>query len=239
MQLRQLIVGISLLAGASMGASGAILPYGTYSLANHPDGNLTPPPYGLRLDGLFNATAQSDRFTFDFDDAQSNMKMTISNNGVADIITIFGESYGGRDIGSTYASDSWLGVYQIYFQYTIGVAPMANDDDWRVAGSAEMQNFGQIIAPGGQQANLTDKSDGSQTFRVGDENNDLGHRRSDGLISGWGWLAIQQSDGSYLRSPEGGSDDWLFTVVVPTPLPGFLAVAGLGGLAAIRRRPLR
>lgn len=239
MRIRETVVGLSIMAGASMGASGAILPYGTYQLGNHPDGNIAPPQYGLRLDGLFNATAQTDRFTFDFDHALSHMVMSITNNGSADIITITGQSWGGRDVGSAHANDSWLGVYQISFQYTIGVTPMASDDDWRVAGSAQMQNFGQIIAPGGQQANLTDKSDGSQTFRVGDENNDLGHRRSDGLISGWGWLAIQQSDGSYVRSPEGGSDDWLFTVVVPTPLPGFLALAGLGGLAAIRRRPLR
>ncbi len=239
MSFRTQLITVVVVASAAFGASAAILPYGTYSLANHPDGNISPPPYGLRLDGLFNATAQTDRFTFDFDHAQSDMKMTISNNGSADIITIFGTSFGGRDTGSTYANDSWLGVYQIYFQYTNGVAPMANDDDWRVAGSAEMTNFGNIIAPNAQQANLADKSDGTQTFRVGDENDDLGHRRSDGLISGWGWLAIQQANGDYVRSPEGGADDWLFTVVVPTPLPGFLAVAGLGGLVAIRRRPLR
>lgn len=235
------VVGLAAAVAAFSGVAGAgTIPYGTYNLANHPDGAIAPPKYGLRLDGLFNATPSSDRFTFDFDDALSHMVMSVVNDGTKDVITIWGESFGGRDVGSNYANDSYKGVYEIFFQYTIDVGMVGGDDDRDVKDTAHLENFGYIIAPTGERVNLADYAMGGRTFRVGDENNDQGHRGFDGM-SGWGWLAIEQGQlgsGNFVRSPESGSDDWLFTVVVPMPAPALLAVASLGGLGLIRRRPL-
>ncbi len=138
------IAGVAL---ASSFAGAGTIPYGTYRLANHPDGNIAPPPYGLRLDGLYNATAQTDRFTFDFNHAMSDMVINIAQVGLNDVITISGDSWGGRDIGGSHANDVYLGVYQIYFQYTVGVGIATPDDDRRVTGPG-VQNFGTITGPG-------------------------------------------------------------------------------------------
>ncbi|MGK7897958.1 MAG: Ig-like domain-containing protein, partial [Xenococcus sp. (in: cyanobacteria)] len=66
----------------------------TYQLHNHPDGNAASPFYGLRLDGLLTGNAD-DIVTFDFENAQSDMRIAIQNNQ----IRIFGVAYGGADIG--------------------------------------------------------------------------------------------------------------------------------------------
>ena len=84
---------------------------------------------------------------------------------------------------------------------------------------------------------LADISNGDYTFRLGDEDNDLGHRGFAG-ISGWGWLGISDSqNGPYVRN-SAGSDDFLFTVIVPAPLSGAMAFGGLAGVGVIRRRRL-
>ena len=108
-------------------------------------------------------------------------------------------------------------------------------DDWWVTGPG-LENAGYIIAPDGmEQANLKDMASGNHTFRLGDENDYEGHRGFPG-ISGWGWLAIEQGDGTYSRTPTSGFDDWIFTVIIPMPGPGLMSVAGLSALAVIRRR---
>ncbi len=195
-----------------------------YQLENHPDGSATPPSYGLRLDELYDVTSGHDIFTFDFEDAQSNMLMAFSS----DTIRIYGTVYGGRDTGSGYANDGDLGLYTVDFTYSIGVQLDANDDDTIVL--ADMQNTGSIITPRGDVIDLIDKSDGNYSFRLGDEDNDNGHRGFDG-ISGWGWL-------NHGGGPHVTASDWVFTVNPdPVPAPGAIALAALGlGFAGKRRR---
>jgi len=220
-------------------AQAALIQEGFYNLHNHPVTAEGPPDYGLRLDELFDATPNHDIFTFDFDHPDSNMQMEISLAGPPVLrgqlpsgifIHIFGQAQGGRDIGTVHAPDQFLGLYNIDFTYFIGVEQKSNDDDlWVVAPTAS--NFGTITPPasaGGQTIPLWDKSDGTNTFRLGDEDSDQGHRGFQG-ISGWGWLNHGSVD---VHVP---SSDWLFTAA-PVPTPGTMALLGLGAVVFWTRR---
>ena len=229
--MKSRIVSVMALAGllgvASFAQAG--LAPGVYRLANHPDGGAQPPRYGLRLDELYNATSSNDIFTFDFDDAQSSVFLTVT----ATSLTITGQAFGGRDTGNGYANDQFRGVYSFNFVYNVGVSTVPGDDDIFVD-APNLSNFGSILTPLGDTFALADHRNGSDgTFRLGNENNDLGHRGFDG-ISGFGWLAIQRVAGGQFIRDAGNADDFLFTVVIPTP--GSAALLGLGALAATRRR---
>ena len=224
---------------ASASANAAAIQFGaTYALHNHPDGDASPPQYGLRLDELFNATGGNDIYTFDFDNAASSMLMSVSAGG--DEIRIFGTVYGGRDTGGSYANDQYLGLYEVDFTYSMGVGPVPGDDDLQVLATMGSTNGG-FIAPlaamdggpsvGGGQIALGETANGSgMTFRFGDENNDNGHRGFAGL-SGWGWISV---DGD----PHAGqANDWLFTAdPEPIPEPATMSLLALGAVSLLRRR---
>jgi len=209
-------------AAVAFAASGAIIPPDTYRLANHPDGEARPPAYGLRLDELYNATGSHDRYTFDFSAIASDVRMTVS----ATTIRIFGQSFGGRDTGSGYANDIDRGMYTFDFIYSVGVQGAPGDDDLMVI--ANHQNFGTITTPRGDTIALEDQSDGNYSFRLGDENNDSGHRGFTG-ISGWGWMNHGGNSHVY-------ASDWLFTVDSVIPAPSSLVAMAFGALAMGRRR---
>jgi len=209
-------------AAVACAASGAIITPGTYHLANHPGGSALPPAYGLRLDELYNATGNHDIYTFDFSALASDVRMTVS----ATTIRIFGQSFGGRDTGSGYANDIDRGIYTFDFIYSVGVQNAPGDDDIMVI--ANHQNFGTITTPRGHTIALEDQSDGNYSFRLGDENNDLGHRGFSG-ISGWGWMNHGGDAHVY-------ASDWLFTVDSVVPAPSSLAAVAFGALAMARRR---
>lgn len=202
----------------------AMIALGTYQLHNHPDGNVDPPPYGMRLDELFDITAGHDDFTFDFDAAGSDVRLTYDGT----TIHIFGSAFGGRDVGATYAVEPTTGVYTFDFVYSLGVAAVPGDDDIYVVGPDET-NFGSIQPPVGPAISLADKSDGNFVFRFGDEDNDLGHRGFPG-ISGWGWMTHHFETQGHIPNT-----DWLFTAEL-IPAPSAASLIGLMGLGALRRR---
>ncbi|CAN5847179.1 hypothetical protein BH11PLA1_BH11PLA1_14490 [soil metagenome] len=225
-------VALSVLAGTAilalaLNAQAALSP-GVYRLANHPDGTARPPSYGLRLDELYDVTAGNDEFTLDFDHALSSVWMTVTAN----TISISGMAWGGRDIGTEYANDQDRGVYSFSFTYNVGVGLAPGDDDLNVSSPSE-SNFGSITTARGQTFALSDNFMGVGTFRLGDEDNDLGHRGFAGT-SGWGWLEIGNGPNGALQRRAGSADDFLFTVIIPSP--GALALAGMGGMLASRRR---
>lgn len=223
--LRSCFLG-AVVVGAMSGAAVATLPVGTYTLLNHPDGSADPPPYGLRLDELYNATSGHDIFTFDFNHPSSNMTLTYTGTTV----TISGNTYGGRDTGATYAADAYLGVYTVSFTYNLGVGLAPGDDDVWANPIPDGVNLGSIITPLGDTIALRDKSDGNYAFRLGDEDNDAGHRGFAGT-SGWGWLTHGPAN-----APHVAASDWIFVVGPLVPAPGAGAMLVLGGMLAARRR---
>lgn len=228
--LRRAFTGITCVTVMAL-ASQADAAQFLFQLHNHPDGQVQMPRYGARLDELFNATGGADIFTFDFDHAQSDMRLIYDSTAAT--IRIFGQSWGGRDTGSSYAIDNYRGLYQFDFLYSFGVGQVPGDDDLWASPAQDFLNKGTVSAPasaGGQTFNLVDKGLGmfGYTFRFGDENNDLGHRGFDG-ISGWGWLEIDGAmNGSATR-------DWLFTAEpIPEPATAMFAIFGVAAL--LRRR---
>lgn len=223
---RCVLAGVAGVAMCAASQAALIAVPGLYQLHNHPDGSARPPSYGLRLDELYNATSNHDIFTFDFDHALSNMKLLITSS----TIHIYGTVYGGRDTGTGYAADAYAGVYTVDFTYSVGVSQKPGDDDWWVAyPNPMMQNSGTIKTPLGNTIALVDKQQGDYYFRLGNEDNDAGHRGYAG-ISGWGWLNHGPPG-----SPHVDSSDWLFTANL-IPGPGALVLAGLAGLIGARRK---
>ena len=197
---------------------------GTYQLHNHPDGAAQPPLYGFRLDELFDVTGGHDIFTFDFDHASS--QMYLAYNGTS--IHIYGQAFGGLDTGNTYGNAAYTGVAQIDFWYTVGVGLAGGDDDLIVS-AAPGVNTGTITFLG-STINLFDSPMGGYSFRFGDTDDDNGHRGFNG-ISGWGWVD------HHVQGQHIASSDWLFTAqLIPLPPAALLGVAGLGLVAAVRRR---
>lgn len=215
-----------LLVGASADAQGASLAPGVYKLENHPDGTELPPPYGARFDELYDVTSGHDIFTLDFEAPGSSMWINVT----ASSISIYGVSRGGRDIGGAYAADAYNGLYTINFTYSLGVSGVPGDDDTWVD-TTNHANSGTILTPLNDTINLVDeRGTFDHSFRLGDENNDLGHRGFTG-ISGWGWLSYLRANGQIEHI---AATDWLFTVVVPAP--GTAGVLGLAALVGLRRR---
>lgn len=167
-----------------------------------------------------------DSYTLDFDDPASDMRMTVSASGT--MIHVFGVSMGGRDIGGSYAADGFLGLYAVDFTYSVGVVPAAGDDDLVVLAPAA-SNFGTLMTPFGPTFSLADVGGNSPpfNFRLGDEDNDLGHRGFSG-ISGWGWLDVA-------GLAHGPTRDFLFTAEL-IPAPGSAMTLGLIAVMAARRR---
>ncbi len=222
-----LAAGSGLLLGATGLASAATIVPGLYRLHNHPDVKIQPPPYGARLDEIYDVTVDRDSYTLDFDHASSAVFMDYDGSK----IHIYGSAYGGRDIGPDYALDIYQGLWTIDFVYDVGLGLVPGDDDLYVLnGGASGLNFGSVTTPVPDMFPLSDKHDATlgYVFRLGDEDDDLGHRGFAG-ISGWGWFMI----GSTFVI---GADDWLFTAeLVPTPGAGLLGVVA-GAIVLARRR---
>ncbi len=218
-------VGLLVMAGPAWG--GIILNPGTYPIRDHPGGGAKPPSYGLRLDELIDLTDEDDIWTFSFDHPQSNMSLTLTDLGGGNYsIDIFGTAYGGLDIDSEW-DPVMQGVAEIQFSYALVTQVPGDDDLWVLGPTAG--NMGSIDFMG-NQFDLFDKAnDDGVTFRLGNEDDDMGHRDFPGT-SVWGWLNHTDPDVHYPAS------DWLF-IVVPSPgTTTLLLTAGLIGFLPRRRR---
>jgi hypothetical protein len=151
-----------------------------YRLGNHPDAELTIREYGLRLDELVDLTGGHDWFTFDFEHPDAAMYADVSDT----TIHIYGVAYGGATDDPDY-----IGLWQVDFLYNDGVGQASGDDDIVVT-SPNGSNFGIItmLFGDGETFPLEDfRGSHTYTFRLGDEDDDNGHRGYPGT-SGWGWL---------------------------------------------------
>ncbi|MHC4415185.1 MAG: hypothetical protein ACYS0G_07875 [Planctomycetota bacterium] len=213
--------GLFGLVAATTAASAEIITPGDYRLHNHPDGGAAPPEYGLRLDELIGLTPDHDVFTFDFD--APGALMVLRYDGTS--IRISGTAFGGLVDEDEYDPDH-SGFAQIDFTYT--TAELAEGDDDLVVVTPDFSNTGTITFLG-EKINLFDRADDDGfTFRLGDEDDNEGHRGFEG-ISGWGWLDHHEAGQHVVSS------DWIFTAEL-IPAPPVLAAACAGLLVWGRRR---
>lgn len=218
-------------AGAALSISGVAFAGPTviaeFAIHDHPEAGLLPPSYALRLDEVFGgdpATYSADTF--------ENATLTVMQDGAgAFSINISGTFFGGPDNGS-----DWVNPFEIEvsMNYTANVVELANG--WQVNGFTTM-NSGtftrvdtnqSVTLYGMESMNVGDGPIGSTFVFASD-----GHR-IDGDDSTWvgrGWLT-SNTDGSAIGDP---AQDWLFSATI-IPAPSALALLGMGGLAAARRR---
>lgn len=223
-------------AAAAVGSAFAgptpVVASGTYRLFNHNGGGAQPPAYGLRLDGL--DLHHSNRlYSFDFENAQSDMKMTVNHaNGT---IRIFGTAFGGRDVGNSYENPAQgrVGLWQMDFTYRANVSTAA---DGEITAWMSAQNNGWIkplfnstvaAFAGNPMIPLIDFNGvPAPSFHL-----DTNHRGEPG-VSGWGWM-------NHSNRPHVYASDWLFTVgaePIPEPATASLSILGVALISALRRR---
>ncbi len=221
------VAALPILLASAPASAGLILPTDVrLRLADHPDGNAAPPTYGLRLDELINVTPGHDRFTFSFDHPLALVQMVLTEVGAGEFsIHIWGTAFGGLVVNNEY--DPLLsGLADIDFTYML--ARVVGGDDDLIVTTPSFMNSGSIMF-NGSTIDLFDRANSEGfTFRLGNENDDLGHRGFDGN-SGWGWLDHGEA-GTYVAA-----SDWLFTVV---PTPGTTALMAIAAalFARVRRR---
>ena len=228
------LIAIALVSGAAIAANAgapALLVDGTYRLFNHPDGGNRPPNYGMRLDGLDGNNTHI--YTFDFEDAQSDMRMSVDMANSR--VRIFGRAWGGYDVGTSYQNPALgrAGLWQFDFTYRANVS--VRPDGEIIAYMSPMNNgyvqplFSSSVPrfAGNPQIALVDYNSVPQpSFHL-----DFGHRGFAG-VSGWGW--VNHSGGPHVYA-----SDWLFTVgaePIPSPTAASLGMLGLTLVGALRRR---
>lgn len=219
MKHQMLIAGIALTTATLAHASGGALVM-EFALNDHPDGNVAPPYYGLRLDNILGsgpATLSMDHY--------DNTRLFVYEDNGSFSINITGTLYGGEVENGAYVDPM---DYEVDFWYHLNVADAGNG--WIVDGFAA-----------GNSGTLTNTNDNSVYTLFGKANDQDrvfefladGHRldNDDSSWVGRGWLTLE-SDGS---NNLGGAQDWIFTATV-IPAPGSAALLGLAGVCAARRR---
>ncbi|MEM1222451.1 MAG: PEP-CTERM sorting domain-containing protein [Verrucomicrobiota bacterium] len=242
----QRILGLSaaLLANTLTGA------ITVFELADHPDGNQTPPTYGLRLDGLDGNN--SKEFTFSFGDSSpfSSTEVNLFYDDVANTIRIFGEVYGGEDIGTIWNPNA-LGRWEVDFTYSVNVTGSVTATTSSLIVDRDSPNNKGTITflegtgfSKGETFNLTDeggpKNNMDSFLFLSDGDRLIG---DDSTIVGRGWLnhapAPQAAPTKYKHHV--AASDWIFIVkdqgiVIPEPSTYTLIFAIFAGFIGLSRR---
>lgn len=187
----------------------------TYRLHSHPDGNQNPPPYGLRLNGLFGGGVYT--FDFDYTSISEDADVKLEYDDVAGEIRIFGRAYGGKDAGTDYdpGLSGWVDIDFTYRANVVngdteagGVGPglYVDPQDPTNNGTVTLDGWGGDIV-----ISISDKQ-GSNPYSFGFDN-DIDSKGNATIMndpntfSGNGWvMGADITDG-----------DWLFTGELETP----------------------
>lgn len=228
-------------------ASAAVL---SFDLADHPDGGLAPPTYGLRLDGLFTGTGGS-YWTWSFTD------ITMDVDTTNDTVHIYGDLLGGNEIRELDNSTDVRIDYDwsVNFVYSDNVT---TDEfgAWSVSsnGASNSNNFGYVTLNSdadidGDSLSDQGKSIGFVEFMGAGFAADSA--RCDGLPDcgpwvGEGWLSHTTgfidpaTDPSTWSVSHFSTQDWLFSSNAPAPVPvpaaAWLFGSALVGLAGLKRK---
>jgi hypothetical protein len=205
-----------------------------FVLQNHPDDHLSPPSWGMRLDGI--SGFEDHVISFDFENAvqvdpetgmehRARMFLRFLDGGG---VRIFGTAFGGIDAGHTYLNGQFWDI-----DFTYPVLEMRGDQlvtpppTETVFGSGSITALTDGFFDEGFRVDLVDFS-GDKDFSFGLA---FDYRGAEGVLSGFGWLnhSVGGLDNHVVTS------DWLF-VAVPEPRTLLLVTIGLGLLAWESRR---
>ncbi|MCB9838917.1 MAG: hypothetical protein H6813_06220 [Phycisphaeraceae bacterium] len=237
MNVHKRFLALAAVSGAMLlcGAAQAGVTQTVFALSDHPDGDVNPPPYGLRFDDLFTEVGGTGGVTSFSMDHFGDSTLTVTDDGVGGLtIDIVGTLYGGVDTGSGYG----YGEGAFALDYTYAVSVMADGSGW-VVNSEDPMNSGTLtVLPG--NANLTSGTvfnffgrvtEGGPIFVFKNDGHRLGgHPEFDPLTTwvGRGWHETDTLSGS--------THDFLFVgELIPAPGAGMLLVGG-GLIAGTRRR---
>lgn len=125
---------------------------GCYDLGNKVTGQVAPPNYGLRLDGLFGSP--SSHWTFDFEAQGAGVQMC--NDGLG-TITIDGIAYGGLDVGGAWdpAQEGFLEIHFVYENAACvnGKLLVLESNSGLAYGTVKWENTGEVIYLSGKANN--------------------------------------------------------------------------------------
>ena len=233
MGLRTSSAALAALAVVSFGAAAQA---GThkFDLSDHPDGNASPPGYGLRLDHLFDGRAGASGGTTTFSFEPFNVSLIVNDDDPGMIsINIVGTVYGGEDSGSGYGYGE--GAYAVDFTYAFNV--VEDGTGWRVTpanagNNGTLTSLGNADVAAGETFSFFDFDSTSFLF-LQDDHRLGGHSEAGmGYWVGRGWLTLDEEGDN--RRP---TKDWLFIgKVVPAPTGVAMGAVGLVALCARRRR---
>jgi hypothetical protein len=189
-----------------------------YTCHDHPNGQIVPPTYGLRLDYLLGNARYT--FSFDYVDVSGSAGVMLAYDDVLGTIRIQGRAFGGEDIGGGWSATS-RGWIDVDFIYTTNVSVRDNcaggaGNDLHVTAQSAL-NAGTIHLDGwggNQTFNFTDKGDiDGCSFNFDNDWDSKGNAaiaNNPAIWSAAGWL---------MPGEVNGSRDWLFIaeqVTVPT-----------------------
>jgi len=238
-EMKATLCAIAVLLCAGTAANGELALISLRNIHDHPQGELGPPSYALRLDDVFGdfpATFSADAQTFSFQPLIS----LAQEIGTGDLfITIHGTFHGGEDIGGSW--DSPFDIH-VYFRFQANVVLDHNSAlIWRVDGFSPL-NTGTITRLDTDETiNLYAMEDAAgdygpvgHTFHFAQDGWGLDPPDDPDNPNSYEWVGrgglTTNSDGS----PTGSNLSWTFITDIPTP--GTLTLLGLGGIAAGRRR---
>ena len=222
-----------------------------YQLLDHPDASESPPPYGLRLDGLGSipgpGTLPAGEYLFSAELSGSHLTLDVIEDDITGLLSLhlYGTVYGGLqdDSAADHLDALFRGVAVVDFTYRQNVTLGSGSVLYTVTDDAHdisTGNTGTLEWTDGNgdthTIHLQDQSGASFSARLAH-----GHRAGPGVRSFWGWvnhstLALSS------RYEHVSSSDWLLIaepVHMPEPATVLCLGAGLAAVCAARRRRAR
>jgi hypothetical protein len=225
------VAGVLLISGAAQAGMTTTV----FALSDHPDGNVNPPPYGLRFDDLFTTVGGTGGITSFSMDTFGDSTLTVTDDGVGGLtIDIVGTLFGGVDTGVTYGFGA--GAYALDFSYAMNVSP---DGTGWVVDPADPLNSGTLTVLAGNTDLTTgtvftffgEVTEGGPIFIFLNDGHRLGGHPEWDPETTWVGRGWHNTDPAV-----GGTHDFLFVgELIPAPGSALLLVGG-GLFAGARRR---
>jgi len=203
----------------AVGAQGTILRYGppladsaddaqSFLCHDHPQGDMAPPTYGLRIDNLLGDGEYT--FSFDYSDGIESARVTLTYDPALNQIRIAGRAYGGKVENGDWAA-SVRGWIDFDFAYTDAVAMYDNcmrdaGNDLYVTGASALNTGTFTLAGWGGNASFSfiDRANESGCSFIFD--NDWDSKGVDEIANDpqvW-------SASGWLQPGTSGQRDWIF-----------------------------